>query len=145
VRGVFSHLYRDLRDSGQWLPVTTCQHGKISDDEDLWVPLNRKIRVHENAAGAIETRAKRCGHRRRGHAGRPQDCCRLDSLTTDDNGSILNVSHGSSRHYFDTERFEIASRSFAQVWRKSAQQCRAGLDQNDAGGSRIEVAEIAGE
>ena len=85
---------------------------------------------------------KPIGRRRRHHAGRPDDGAGIDAPLLEIDAAGIAAHNARARHHLDALFGERAHDIIRELVRERGHHARSGLDEDDAGGFRIDVAEI---
>jgi acetyl esterase/lipase len=104
-----------------------------------------QIGPDRHSAPASRVDAKPGGGRRGGDTGSPNHGAAVNARVADRDAVPVAAGHHGAEPYFDPEPYQSPRGPLGKSWRKARQQARAAFDQNDAGGRRVDMPEVAGE
>lgn len=148
-RRVVPALQRDLRQAGK-----TIQRHQVSDNEYLWVPWKRAIRLHRDATGTVHCSARDIGlHPPQPgglHTGRPDLRARLDTSglarsSGHHDACFVDANHPGAETDLHAEPLEIALRPPTETLRIGRQHGVGRVQQHDPRRLRVEGAEVAAQ
>jgi hypothetical protein len=109
------------------------------------MPGQSQVRPDRHPAAAPGLDAEPAGGRRRGDPGSPDHGAAGDLLVAEHGAVHAAARHLGAEPNFDPEARQSPGRRLGKARRETRQQPRTGLDQNDARGGRVDMAEVAGE
>ena len=104
-----------------------------------------KIRIDDDAAGAVGLRVEPFSGGRGAHAGRPDDRAALDPLVAEHDAGRVAGGDGLVQDDLGAHPFERASRIIGECRVEDGKNARTRLDKDDSRVARIDVAEIGRE
>ena len=142
VRHIGPHLLRGGRDARHRAAVLALDRRGVADDEHLRAAGHAEVLVDDHPARVVALRPDPAAGFR-GHDARGPDHRRgLETAALEVDAGLVAVRHPGAGHDLDAHPLQRLAGVGGEVLRERRQHARPGLDQDDAGGPRVDVAEL---